>query len=215
MNIVVFGGGKPNKFGFNFCNKARDDGHSVYVISHKSYDNTDVNHAVADFLDPTNVVDTFNKLLENVNNIDILLYATNGHAYPDNESAYKSTTTVDIQRWYRTMNLQTIIPHMICVNALKKMSTGSKFVFFTSHQGIYFSKKEWMNRLGYATGKAGQTHLMQALAYNNDKGAIATAILTHFPYEDPKRLTDTYEMIYNYIINFDSTENGSIKEIVL
>jgi hypothetical protein len=28
-------------------------------------------------------------------------------------------------------------------------------------------------------------------------------------------LTDTYEMIYNYIINFDSTENGSIKEIVL
>ena len=44
MNIVVIGGGKPERFGNDFCNRARADGHDVYVISHKDYGTNDPKH---------------------------------------------------------------------------------------------------------------------------------------------------------------------------
>jgi nucleoside-diphosphate-sugar epimerase len=55
MNIVVIGGGKPGKFGNDFCNRARSEGHDVYVISHKDYGTNDPKHIVADFDNPTSI----------------------------------------------------------------------------------------------------------------------------------------------------------------
>ena len=50
MNICVIGGGGPTgKFGRDFCDRARDEGHNVYVLSHKNHKQTDHRQMWANF----------------------------------------------------------------------------------------------------------------------------------------------------------------------
>ena len=48
MNIVVFGGGEPGKFGNDFCLLARQQGHNVFILSHRDYATGDPQHAHVD-----------------------------------------------------------------------------------------------------------------------------------------------------------------------
>lgn len=213
MNIVVIGGGKPGKFGNDFCNRARNEGHDVYVISHKDYGTNDPKHIVADFNDSVKFLDSFKKLTEQLDNIDILLYNSNAHSYPGRPDELQSTGSVSDDKWVKALTFNVIIPHSISLEALKKMNKGSSIVFMTSGMSYDLSRKDWTANVGYAGFKGMQNHLMIGLAYHNDKGAIVTCISPHFPYDNAEKYSMVFGHAYNYITTLTEESNGKIRGI--
>lgn len=213
MNIVVFGGGEPDKFGSDFCNLAREQGHDVFVLSHKDYATGDPNHAHTDINERQYVVEAFNQLTQSIDHIDIFLY--NGHmdGYPSYPDHFKSTAHVSSELWYNNLYLTCILAHVLSIEALKKMSQNSKIVFLTTGMATDFERTDYTSMAGYAGIKAAQNHLMIALAHHNDRGALVSSISPHFPYEDRPAYAKVLASVYANILEFDSTQNGKIKVI--
>jgi NAD(P)-dependent dehydrogenase (short-subunit alcohol dehydrogenase family) len=101
----------------------------------------------------------------------------------------------------------------LSIEALKKMSKGSKIIFLTTGMAFNFERTDYTEFAGYAGIKAAQTHLMISLAHHNDRGAIAVSISPHFPYEDQTAYNIVFRKVYDYILEFDQTQNGKIKTI--
>jgi NAD(P)-dependent dehydrogenase (short-subunit alcohol dehydrogenase family) len=218
MNIIVVGGGgNPGRFGRDFCDKARLDGHSVYVVSHKDYNTNDPQQISADFNNPSAVVDAFNTVTQHLNQLDILLYNSSAGGYPQQASDYKSNSTVLIQQHYLNYNLYVLYPHLLSVEALKKMDNTSKIIFLTT--GLTTS---WMwedesmdfNRLaGYIGGKSFQNHLMRGLATYNDKGVTVTSLSPHFDYQNADTYNRGLRSTYLRIMNITPNDNGKIRPV--
>lgn len=213
MNIVVIGGGAPGRFGNDFCNRARSDGHDVYVISHKDYGYNDPRQIVADFDNIPRFLEKFKTLTDHLEQIDILLYNSNGNAYPTNPEFLKSTGRVSVEHWERALRLHVIIPHMLAIESLKKMTKGCGIVFMTSGMSYMLSRTEWTNFVGYAGFKGMQNQLMIGLAHHNDKGVIVTCAAPHFAYDNPERYKIVLDNAYEYITNLTDDANGKIREI--
>ena len=213
MNIVVFGGGQPGKFGNDFCNLARQQCHNVFILSHKDYGTNDPQHAYADCNNRQSVVDGFNRLTQSIDHIDIFLYNGRMDGYPGNPNDFKSTATVSTLGWNTNLYITVILAHVLSIEALKKMSTGSKLVFLTTGMAVKFDRTDYTEMAGYAGLKAAQTHLMIALSHHNDKGAIASSVSPHFPYENQEAYDIVFRKVYDYILEFDQTQNGKIKTI--
>lgn len=213
MNICVIGGGGPKgKFGRDFCDRARAEGHNVYVLSHKDHNQGDVRHAWADFGNVESVVDAFTQLVADIDCIDIFVYNSNPVPQrPSLDTDYKSTSTVTSEMWYNTITGQAIIPHRLCIEALKKMSANSKLVFLVSGLAIPYNEHNYTNLVGYSTGKAIQIFMMKAFAEHNDRGAIASAVSPHFDYKNVDRYQTTVDNVYRYILDINQSENGKIK----
>lgn len=213
MNIVVFGGGEPGKFGNDFCNLAREQGHNVFILSHKDYARGDPQHIHTNIEERQYVVEDFNRLVQSIDHIDIFLY--NGHmdGYPSYPNHFRSTTRVSSEGWYYNLYLNVILPHVLSIEALKKMSKGSKIVFLTTGLATDFERTAYTEMAGYAGIKATQLHLMISLAHHNDRQALACAISPHFPYEDQPLYLRVCRSVYDFILGFDSTQNGKIKVI--
>lgn len=212
MNIVVIGGGaEPGKFGTEFCARARREGHDVFVLSHKNHNTNDPRHFYTDFTERQLVVDTFRTMVSTIDRIDILLYNTHTGSYPNDAELYKSTAQVS-SFWYgQGIYFNVALPHILSVEALKKMTQGGKLVFMASRMGLDFVRDEYTEYAGYAGLKAAQIHLMTALANHNDKGAIATTVCPHFPYDQPEKCLEIINRVYDYILNFD--QNGQVQII--
>jgi hypothetical protein len=213
MNIVVIGGGQPGRFGNDFCNRARDNGHDVYVISHKDYGYNDPKQIVADFTNVEEFLEKFKNLVEHLDRIDILLYNSNAHSYPMIPSLLKSTGVVSIAEWEQSLKSHAIIPHVLSLEALKKMSETSAIVFMTTGMSCYVTRSKWTNMVGYAGFKGIQNHLMIGLAHHNDKGAIVTCVAPHFPYEDVEKYKVILNTAYEYITQLTKEHNGKIRLI--
>jgi NAD(P)-dependent dehydrogenase (short-subunit alcohol dehydrogenase family) len=211
MNIVVIGGGEPGKFGNDFCVRAKSEGHNVYILSHQDYGTQDPNHYHTDFSERQLVVDAFRTMTADVENIDIFLYNTHTASYPNHADLFKSTAQISSFWWSQGIYYNVALAHVLSVEALKKMSAGSKLVFMASRMGIDFDRTEYTEYAGYAGLKAAQIHLMIALSHHNDKGAIATTVCPHFPYDEPGKYPPVLEKVYDYILNF--TENSKVKII--
>lgn len=213
MNICVIGGGGPKgKFGRDFCDRARDKGHNVYVLSHKDHNQGDPRQVWANFNNVESVVDTFVQLTEDINHIDIFVYNSNPHPHhPSRAIDYKSTSTITSEMWYNTITGHAIIPHRLCIEALKKMSIDSKLVFSVSGLAIPINEHNYTNLVGYSSAKAIQIFIMKAFAEYNDRGAIATAISPHFDYNNTTRYNITVDNVYNHIVDMDHSQNGKIK----
>jgi NAD(P)-dependent dehydrogenase (short-subunit alcohol dehydrogenase family) len=211
MNIVVIGGGQPGKFGNDFANQAKEEGHNVLILSHRDYGTNDPTHAWADFSERQSVVDQFRLLTADLDRIDIFLYNTAYASYPSDPSLFKSTANVSTVGWISNLYVNVLLPHVLSVEALKKMGRGSKLVFMTTRMALQFNRTEYTDMAGYAGTKATQTHLMLALAYHNDRGAIATSISPHFPYDNKEEYRKTFEKTYEYILTFD--QNAIVKII--
>ena len=216
MNICVIGGGGPTgKFGRDFCDRARDEGHNVYVLSHKNHKQTDHRQMWANFKNIENVLDTFKKLTADVECIDIFIYNSSPGTgpFPHNENHFKSTSAASIKGWHDTIDVYGVIPHLLCVTALNKMSSTSKLVFLVSGLAMNFDRDTWTEAVGYSAGKATQIFLMLALSVHNDRGAIATAIAPHFDYNNVGSYKSTFDNVYQYILNIDQQQNGKILRI--
>ena len=213
MNIVVFGGGEPGKFGNDFCNLAREQGHNVFVLSHKDYATGDPQHGHTDVSERQYVVEDFNQLTQSIDHIDIFLYNGRMDSYPSYPDHFKSTARISSELWYRNLYSNVILPHVLSIEALKKMSKASKIVFLTTGLATDFERTTYTEMAGYAGIKATQVHLMISLAHHNDRGSLVYAISPHFPYEDRPSYDRVFRLVYNNILEFDSTQNGKIKTI--
>jgi hypothetical protein len=213
MNIVVFGGGEPGKFGNDFCRMARREGHNVFILSHKDYANGDPQHMHTECRERQYVVEDFNRLTESIDHIDIFLYNGRMDGYPGWPEHFKSTAKVSSDMWYNNLHFTVILPHILSIEALKKMSEGSKIVFLTTGLATELDRTKWTELAGYAGLKAAQNHLMIALANHNDRGAFVCSISPHFPYEDRNRYNIVCRKVYENILGFNSKQNGKIKVI--
>jgi len=213
MNIVVIGGGSPGKFGNDFCNRARSEGHDVYVISHKDYGTNDPKHVVADFSNEDNVKQTFLNLTKDLEKIDLFLYNSNACHYPGRPDELQSTAIISKTKWVEALTMHVVIPHILAIASLKKMTTGSGIVFMTSGMSYDLKRKEWTSNVGYAGLKGVQNHLMIGLAHDNDKGAIATCVSPHFPYDNAENYNMVFNHVYNYITTLTEESNGKIRGI--
>jgi len=213
MNIVVIGGGQPGKFGNDFCNRARSEGHDVYVISHKDYGTNDPKHIVADFDNVNDFLSKFKNLTNHLEKIDLLLYNSNAHSYPGRPDELQSTGNVSTDKWEKALRFHVVIPHAIALESLKKMTKGSSIVFMTSGMSYDLSRKNWTANVGYAGFKGMQNHLMIGLANNNDKGAIVTCVSPHFPYDDAEKYSMVFNHTYDYITSLTEESNGKIRGI--
>jgi NAD(P)-dependent dehydrogenase (short-subunit alcohol dehydrogenase family) len=215
MNIVVIGGGEPGKFGHDFCSQARAHGHNVCVLSHKKYDTCDSRHMYADFADPDNVRSKFLELTAPLDQIDLFVYCTNNGAYPDKVTSLASTGHVDRNAWQYSMDVHVVIPHMLSLEALKKMNESCAIVYMTTGLSYDFSNKtyEYSKYVGYAGLKGAQNHLMIGLADHNDKGAIVTSVASHFMYDQPARYRIIFDQVYEYMTTLTKANTGKIRQI--
>lgn len=218
MNILVIGGGgKPGRFGRDFCDRARLDGHSVYVISHRDYGTGDPKQISADFSNPSSVVNAFNTVMQEVNHLDIMLYNSSAHGYPNNTNDFQSTTTVDIQKHYLNYNIYILYPHLLSIQALKIMNKTSKIIFLTT--GLTLSwmwedeRSDLTRKAGYTGGKSFQNHLMIGLATGNDKEVTVTSLSPHFDYHNIDVYKRSLELTYNRILNVEARDNGKIRPV--
>jgi len=213
MNIVVFGGGQPGKFGNDFCKIARREGHNVFILSHRDYANGDPQHTHTDVNERQYVVEDFNRLIQSIDHIDIFLYNGRMDGYPGRPEQFTSTARVSSDMWYSNLYFTVVLAHILSIEALKKMSKGSKIVFLTTGMATEFERTTWTEMAGYAGVKAAQNHLMLSLANHNDREAFVCSISPHFPYEDRPAYNRVCRSVYDNILGFDSTQNGKIKVI--
>lgn len=211
MNIcVVGGGGAVGKFGRDFCDRARKDGHNVYVLSHRPSAENNSQHTWANFDVVADVVSAFDKLTANLTHIDILIYNSKPEQeFPGQPSDFVSSHQANPRLWHKTIDGHAVLPHLLSISALKKMTSNSKLVFLVSGLATNFDRDYWTHSVGYATGKAAQAFLMLAFANHNDRGAISTAVSPHF--DNPDTYKNVFDNAYCYILNMDHEQNGKIK----
>lgn len=208
-NIVVVGGATPGKFGNEFVKRTRDLGHSVKVLTWYQTDQADTTWA--DFDDHTEVVTSLRDLTQELDRIDVLLYNAHAFDYPDNPSHYASTCTdIDLDAYVRNLRVQVMIPHAIALAALAKMDSRSAIVFMTTGLALDHAKTEYTQFAGYAGAKSWATHLMSALAFNNDRGVTCASISPFLDYDNKDKFDITVDSIVDTVLNLDSNQNGKI-----
>jgi len=211
MNIcVIGGGGEPGRFGRDFCDRARSDGHNVYVLSHRPSAENNSQHTWVSFDSVTGVVDAFEQLTAELAHIDIFVYNSKPvQEFPGQPENFVSTCAAVPSEWHKTIDGHAVLPHLLSIAALKKMSDHSKLVFLVSGLATDFDRDYYTYCVGYATGKAAQVFLMLAFANYNDRGAIATAVSPHF--DNPDTYKNVFDNTYRYILNMDHKQNGKIE----
>jgi NAD(P)-dependent dehydrogenase (short-subunit alcohol dehydrogenase family) len=206
MNICVFGGGgEPGRFGPDFCDRARSQGHTVYTISHQAHDHS----VVADFECTEDVVAKFTAVASTAN-LDLVVYNTTAPSYPDQSHCFVAGHEYQEQAWMQTVRIHAAIPHAVGLSALRYMRQGTAVVFMTS--GISWEPNRTYSTwaAGYAGGKAMQNHLMLAMAQHNNRGIIFTSISPHFT---PQTYPTVFEKIYQHIMAIGPEHNGEICRI--
>ena len=208
-NIVIVGAATPGKFGNEVVQRCRAMGHRVKVLTWYETDKLDT--AWADFNDHRSVVTTFRDLTQDLDHIDVLLYNAHAFDYPDDPSHFTSSCAdIDVDAYVQNLRVQVMIPHALALAALRKMDHRSAMIFMTTGLALDHGKTEYTQFAGYAGAKSWVTHLMLALAFNNDRGAVCAAISPFLDYGDQAKLDATIDSIVNTVLHLDSTQNGAI-----
>lgn len=198
MNIVVVGGGTHGRFGNDFVRQAKSNGHTVKVLSHRTSKDTSV---TVNFLNLDETVEKFESIINDLDNIDILLYNTNYKGHPDSENLFTSTATIKEKLYLYGFYVHVLAPHAIIIKSLKKMNSDSKIFFMTTDVIYDRERQENLHKLGYYGGKAYQHQLMLALAECNDKGATVSSISPYFDYDNPMEYYKKFKIVYDHIFN--------------
>ena len=212
MNICVIGGGNtPGRFGKDFCDRAQNEGHDVRILSHCDYNNNNRKQLFANFTDHTDLVHTFNRLIADLDHIDIFLYNSVTPGGVGRES-YKSTSIVNYNTYIDHLNVNAIVPHFLCIEALKKMDHDSKIIFITSGMADFekYKLSQMNTAVAYAGGKFYQNFLMVAFANYNDKGATVASLSPYFNYTNANNYKLNFDLCYDKIINLSPDDNNSI-----
>jgi nucleoside-diphosphate-sugar epimerase len=213
MNVVIIGGGEKGKFGNDLVNRLRNEGHDVYILSHKLNGTNDPKQMSVDFTKLELVLDTFEKLISHLDTIDLFLYNTSGKSHLLNqERSFTSTAEFDLVAWQNSLNIVATVPYNLIVKALSKMNENSKIFYMATGLATNFDRTEYTKFAGYAGGKALMIHIMLGFAHHNDKGAIASILSPHFDYDNKKHYDSVFESICKYITNITKEQNGKIVE---
>ena len=209
MNIVIIGGG--DNFGKYAADRFRNEGHRVKILSHKNY-GVIKDHLWANFNDVKDVIKNFNDLIEDIDHIDLLLYSSNVDRGPAAKEEFTSNAPLmAIERaWLDTLYVNTVVPHIISVLSLKKMTENSKIVFMTSGISLDISRDYCLTSAGHPGTKAAQNHLMYVLSLNNDKNVLVYSVSPHFPMENKEELEKIRNKVFENLKTFDRTLNSKI-----
>jgi len=210
MNVVIVGGGTKGKFGNDLVNRLRDEGHDVYILSHRNNRTNDPKQSSVNFSNYQSVLDEFENLINHLDTIDLLLYNSNGHTYLSNKQSFTSTASFNLEAWNNSLSVAVTVPYNLIVKALAKMNENSKIFYMATGLAINFDRTEYTEYAGYAGGKALMTHLMLGFAHHNDKGAIVSILSPHFDYNNKEQYNNVFERIHNYIMNITKEQNGKI-----
>ena len=212
MNVVVVGGGKKGKFGNDLVNRLRDEGHDVYVLSHKLNGTHDPKQVAVDFTNLELVLDTFEKLISHLDTIDLFLYNSNDNSHWLNRKKSFTSNAPDFSMvdWQNSLNIVSTVPYNLIVKALSKMNENSKIFYMATGLATDFDRTEYTKYAGYAGGKALMIHIMLGFAHHNDKGAIVSVLCPHFDYNNRERYDSVFEGICRYIANVTKQQNGKI-----
>jgi len=213
MNVVIIGGGTKGKFGNDLVNRLRDEGHAVYILSHRSNGTNDPKQVIAKFSDIEDVLSSFDKLTEDLDTIDLFLYNSNGDPYVSNANSFTSTAKFSKLQWDNALNISAVVPYNLMVRALSKMNDTSKLVYMATGLATDFTRKTFTQYAGYAGMKALMIHLMIGFAHHNDKGAIVSILSPHFDYDNREHYNSVFDNTCKYIFNLSKEHNGKIKQI--
>lgn len=219
-NVVIIGGGR--KSGRMIADRFRADGDTVRVLSHSPSPDS----VVADFNDNSDVLVKFRKLVNDLDNIDILMYNTNAHAGPCGSPEFKKNPDWYSPRqaknrqakieeqWRKNMQVGMLLPNLIMLAALEKMNNTSVGVFMTTFISYAHLDLEnpYTELLSYKAVKAVQNHMMLAFAGHNGVGATFCSVAPHYPYEDPVQLEIAVEKVYQAIRTAGPESNGKFLE---
>jgi NAD(P)-dependent dehydrogenase (short-subunit alcohol dehydrogenase family) len=209
-NIVVVGGGTPNRFGNDFVKKAKEEGHNVIVISHKDHGYDDEDFLWIDFKKQyyNNFDIVIDKIRDRFEKIDIIFFNQNGRFYPSSEDELFSTP--NYQPYIEGMNIHVIVPHEILIGLLPNLDDGSKVVFTSSTMAFELNRKNYTAGAGYAGLKGYVNHLMYSLAMHRPKKITFSSIMPHYDYLNPNTYKLQFGTTYNYILEHDDSNNGKI-----
>jgi short-subunit dehydrogenase len=208
MNIIILGGGTPNKFGHDFALKARGEGHKVVIFSHKLNGLNDPDQHVINYEDLNKTKLIFQAALQDISKIDLIIFNANGFSYP-----YVSRdpfSNIDPIEYHKSINLHAIVPHLLLGESINKMDEGSKVVYMTTGLAYNLVRSEYHQHYGYGGHKSFMTHLMLGFATNRTKNITFSIFSPHFPYEDREKYKKVFENCYQWILSHDDSANGKI-----
>lgn len=209
MNIIVLGGGTIGKFGNDFAVKARNEGHRVIIFSHKHNGTNDIDQHVINYNDVNDTRNTFTKVLEQLDSIDIVLINQNGMSYP-NINEHSDHTQVYPDSYYQTINLHAVSTHLLLAAAYPKMHDGSKVSYMSTGLAYRMLAGDQHPYSGYAAIKAFMTHIILGFANNRQKKITYTTVSPHFTYDDIPRYQRIFDNLYTWIFKHDDMYNGKM-----
>lgn len=211
MNIIVFGGGTVGKFGNDFCLRARQEGHNVIIFSHKDNGQGDTQQFVIDYRNIDSSKKIFEQILNNLPCIDLIFFNQVGGGYPSGDDLFND---VNMSEYQYTLNSHVVIPHLFLSMVQDKLSENSKVINMTSNLAFEYDKEGWLATLvGYASGKAWATQLIQGYAKAKKNNTIYFTLSPSINYESEEgklKYKKWFESTYNLIFSSDSSYNGKI-----
>ena len=215
MNVVIFGAGTPDKFGYDFVQKSRQEGHRVTVFSHKDHGVNHKDHYVINYDNLNNCEHAFNAFLENnKEKIDIIIYNTLGGNYPTYE--HFGYLKPDLQSYNHTFNTHFLVPHLFIAKTINRMNENGKTIFFASTLGLSVSNERQGTEqmVGYASGNIWKVNMMLGYAAARTKNITYCCISPSLRYktiEGFKRYKEQdFDLMYNFIYNCDDSYNGKL-----
>lgn len=210
-NILIVGGGAPNRFGNIFVLKAREEGHRVINLTHQDRNTGNPDDVVMNFWDENNINDTIKGLNDKLSHIDIIIFNQNSSAYPATVEDLNSQPNMSF--YMEILRTSIIIPHMILATLKPKMSEGSKVFFMTSGMGWEYDKFYDMPAVGYAGVKSWQAHMSTKLGNFRDKKITYICINPFFVYTEADFYETKFMPTYNFILETKDEFNAKIVEL--
>lgn len=213
-NIVIFGAGVPNKFGYDFVEKSRIEGHNVTVFSHTDHGLNNPQNIVIDYSNYNECDKKFDDfILNNKQPIDIIFFNHTGGYYP---SFVKDPyAKPNLELYSSTLNTQVVIPHLFISKTINLMSDKSKTVFSTNSSGMSLNYRMGTEKLvGFVGANTWKINMMFGYANAREKNITYCCISPSINYENPeifKRYKEQdFNLLYNFIHNYDDSFNGKI-----
>lgn len=208
-NILVFGGGSPNKFGNMFVTEARKAGHTVINVSHKDY-GTDHPDDLVLYYRNNNIkgLETIsNKILEKFQTkIHLILFNQNPTAYPFTVGELRKLPST--RYYYDLIYGHIMVPHYILSVLDCRLDERSKVMFMASMMAWNYNADS--AAVGYPGIKSMLAHMMKKLSKSRIKKVTYSMVHPNLGYNEPNFYETTFQPLYDHILNHDDTYNGKI-----
>jgi len=110
------------------------------------------------------------------------------------------------------VNSTMLIPHLLTLAALEKMSSTSRCVYFTTYLSYadINQYKLHSEHVAYRGTKSVQNFIMLAFAQHNQAGATFVSLSPHYPYDRADLLELAIDRVYTTLNSISAKDNGTI-----